>query len=168
MNANVPISHFDWAQIALSFEQIESLSPEETDQIRDALNYLRLKLGEGILTRVEAKYGLRHPLFGFLGAPFNFAPTATRRAIVNWSKNLRALEGCQNVGRVLSDFERLNKCEHAYRLIEVAGALTREGMKILFEPPSHSSERRRRADALVEYSPTKERFYLELSCQGLS
>ena len=55
MNSNVPISHFDWAQIALSFEQIESLSPEETDEIRDALNYLRLKLGEGILTRIEAK-----------------------------------------------------------------------------------------------------------------
>ncbi len=167
-NANVPISHFDWAQIGLSFEQIERLSPEETNQIRDTLDYLRLKLGEGILTRVEAKWRLRHPLFEILGVPFNFAAPATRQAVVNWSKSLQALEGCENVGRVLSDFERRNKCVHAYRLIEVAAALTREGMKILFEPSSPSSEQRGRPDALVEFPPTKERFYLELSCLGLA
>jgi hypothetical protein len=167
MTTSVPIAHFDWAQIGRSFEQMECLSPKEADQIRDALNYLRLKLGEGILSRVEAKWGLRHPLFEFLGAPFNFPP-ATRLAVVNWSKSLRALERCRNVGRVLSDLERRNKCEHAYRLIEVAGALTREGMKILFEPPSVGPECGKRPDALVEYPPTKERFYLELSCQGLA
>jgi hypothetical protein len=167
MNANTPIAHYDWAQIGLSFEQIETLSPEDTRQIRDALNYLRLKLPEGILTRIEAQWRLRHPLFWILGIPFNFAP-ATRLGVVNWSKNMQILEGCQNVGRVLSDFERPNKCEHAYRLVEVAAALAREGMKILFEPPSSGPEDGKRADALVEYPPTNERFYLELSRQGLA
>lgn len=70
--------------------------------------------------------------------------------------------------RVISDFERPNKCEHAYRLVEVAAAFAREGMKILFEPPSPGSENGKRADALVEYPPTNERFYLELSRQGLA
>ena len=106
-------------------------------------------------------------MFGFLGAPFNFAP-ATRLGVVKWSKNLQALESCENVGRVLSDFERRNKCEHAYRLVEVAAAFAHEGMKILFEPPSSGQENGKRADALVEYPPTRERFFLELSRQGLA
>jgi hypothetical protein len=167
MNTNVPTACSDWAKIAASFEQAESLSPEETEQIRDGLNYLRLKLGEGILSRLEAQWGLRHPLFWFLGTPFNSAPS-TRLGVVNWSKNLQALEGCQNVGRVLSDFERPNKCKHAYRLVEVSAALAREGIKILLEPPPPDLENTKHADALLEYPPTKERFYLELSCQGLA
>lgn len=168
MSTSEPIAHFDWAQIGQSFEQLENLSSEDTNEIRDALNYLRLKLGEGVLVRVETKWKLRHPLFGFLGIPFNYAHTATRRAVVNWSKNLQALEGCENLGRVLADFERPNKCEHAYRIIEIGGALAREGTRISFEPASHNPESRKRADALVEYTPTAERFYLELSCQGLA
>ena len=170
MSANTATAYRDWAEIARSFERAESLGAEEIEEIRSAIDYLRQKLGKDFFRRIEARWGIRHPAFRLLlGVPSPFAfGRVVRQRLIKWTADLRVLEGCQNLGRVLADLGIVNKCQHAYCLIKAAARLHREGMGILFEPPSPDLNGRKRPDAFVEYALTRERFFVELSCQWLA
>jgi hypothetical protein len=164
-NPTAATAHCDWDEIARNFGA--GASANEAESVRAALDYLQRVLGPDLLQRVHARSGRQHPLFGLLqGSPLAFTPWA-RSGLVNWAKDLAAVEDCQNVGRVVSDLEWPTKCVHAHYLIEVGAKLKRAGMELAFEPAPPGPHNKERADALVEHPATRERFYLELSCQGL-
>jgi len=131
------------------------------------LEYLRKVLGEEFpLRAARVQPPSSNPILASLLLPL----TGAVAGIKDWSIGLRALSGTSGLNEVLADLERVHptKPSHAFYLIEVAGKLHRQGFTVSFEPTAPDPLTLKRPDAVLANWDSSERFYLEVSVQGLS
>lgn len=155
-----------WDHHIEGLDRISDFGPQERNDAKRALLYLRGKLGTDFLERGNAGSACvaRHALLRMLA---NFA-ASSRRSIARFAEQLRSLEGSENVGNVLARLHDTKQFDHDALLIKAASRLVRQGLRVRFEPTMEVKNHQKQPDLRLESPLTGETAFLEVTTQTTS
>ena len=123
---------YDWETYIAYCENIGGLTETEKIAAKQAICYLRDKLGKKFLRRLYNPQSGKppHPLSSTL---LNQV-ASTRLDLIRYVEILQALENAQNYNQVFRKFKKPEECEEVISVLDVALEFHRAGFDIEFEP----------------------------------
>ncbi len=151
--------YLNWDNYILNCENISGLTNAEKEAAKDALIYLRNKLGERFLHRIYSPQSRRasHPL----GFTILNQVASTRLDLIRYAEGLRAMENAKNFKGLLKRFKDAKEFAEGSSVLDVSLEFHRTGFDIEFEPEVFVTDqtnkvRRRFPDLRVSSRNTKE------------
>lgn len=122
----------NWDKYISNCENISGLSTEEKKAAKEAMIYLREKLGDRFLLKTY------HPKSKKTPHPLGFAilnqVASTRLDLIKYAEALQAVEGSVNFNRLLKRFKDPEAFSEGCSVLEVSLEFYRAGFQIEFEP----------------------------------
>ena len=158
--------YLNWDKYISNCENISGLTNAEKEAAKDALIYLRSKLGERFLLRIYNPHSKRppHPL----GLTILNQVASTRLDLIRYAEGLRAVENAKNFKGLLKRFKDSDEFPEGSSVLDVSLEFHRTGFDIEFEPKvfvtdQNNKVRRRFPDLRVINRNTKETAVVEVT-----
>lgn len=158
--------YLNWEKYISNCKNINGLTAAEKEAAKDALMYLRDKLGERFLYKIYDPRSKRppHPL----GLAILNQVASTRLDLVRYAEALRAMENAKNFNGLLKRFKNSEEFNEGESVLKVALECHRAGFDIEFDPEVFVTDQRGRIrqkfpDLKVTGRDTKESGIIEVT-----
>lgn len=158
--------YLNWDKYISNCEDISGLSAAEKKAAKEAMIYLRDKLGERFLLKIYNPQSKRspHPL----GFTILNQVASTRLDLIRYAEALQAMEGAKNFNRLLKKFKDPKEFLEGHSVLRVSLEFHRTGFDIEFEPhvlvtDQNNRVRNRFPDLRVISTRTKESAIVEVT-----
>jgi hypothetical protein len=153
------VEFLKWQYHIDGLERMEGFGQGEKDKARQALRYLQRVLGDDFLLRSSPEpFTAHHPLMMLLA---NFAP-CSRLDLARFAAYVSALEGSENLDRLVTKLHDITQFDHNALLIKSAARLVRQGLRARFEPTMPVRNNQRQPDLLLHYPQTGDTAFVEV------